>query len=48
VHYVRLYVGYLRSKLEDDPRRPQLILTQWGVGYRLAAEAGALGLPVSQ
>lgn len=41
IHYVRLYIGYLRSKLEDDPRRPQLILTQWGVGYRLATEVGA-------
>jgi two-component system, OmpR family, KDP operon response regulator KdpE len=39
VHYVRLYVGYLRSKLEDDPRAPRLILNQWGVGYRLVADA---------
>lgn len=38
VHYVRLYIGYLRAKLEEDPRRPKLILNQWGVGYRLAAE----------
>ena len=38
VHYVRLYIGYLRNKLEDDPRQPQTILNQWGVGYRLAAE----------
>lgn len=38
VHYVRLYIGYLRSKLEEDPRAPRLILNQWGVGYRLAAE----------
>lgn len=35
VHYVRLYIGYLRAKLEDDPQRPQLIVNQWGVGYRL-------------
>lgn len=45
VHYVRLYIGYLRAKLEDDPRRPRLILTQWGVGYRLAAEEAATAWP---
>jgi two-component system KDP operon response regulator KdpE len=38
LHYVRLYIGYLRAKLEADPRKPELILTQWGVGYRLAVE----------
>jgi two-component system KDP operon response regulator KdpE len=37
VHYVRLYIGYLRSKLEADPRNPTLILNQWGVGYRLTS-----------
>lgn len=42
VHYVRLYIGYLRAKLEDDPHHPRAILNQWGVGYRLAVpEAGA-------
>ena len=35
-HYLRLYVGYLRQKLEDDPRSPRLLLTEWGIGYRLA------------
>lgn len=34
-HYLRLYMGYLRQKLEDDPRRPQVLLTEWGYGYRL-------------
>ena len=34
-HYLRLYVGYLRQKLEDDPRKPLYILNEWGVGYRL-------------
>lgn len=34
-HYLRLYVGYLRQKLEDNPRRPRILLTQWGYGYRL-------------
>jgi two-component system KDP operon response regulator KdpE len=38
-HYLRLYVGYLRQKLEDDPRRPTLILTEWGHGYRLNTAA---------
>jgi two-component system KDP operon response regulator KdpE len=40
-HYLRLYIGYLRHKLEDDPRRPDLILTAWGRGYRLGAEEAA-------
>lgn len=34
-HYLRVYVGYLRQKLEDDPRQPQYIVSEWGVGYRL-------------
>jgi DNA-binding response OmpR family regulator len=33
-HYVRLYVNYLRKKLEDDPANPKYILTERGVGYR--------------
>lgn len=33
-HYLRVYVRYLREKLEDDPAKPQLILSEWGVGYR--------------
>lgn len=40
VHYVRLYIGYLRAKLEADPRHPTLIVNQWGVGYRLATTPG--------
>lgn len=35
--YLRSYVRMLRSKIEDDPTRPQLILTEAGVGYRLNA-----------
>ena len=34
-HYLRLYIRYLREKLEEDPTHPQLILSEWGVGYRL-------------
>lgn len=33
-HYLRLYVNYLRQKLEADPGNPQYILTERGVGYR--------------
>jgi DNA-binding response OmpR family regulator len=36
VQNVRQYMGYLRNKLEDDPRRPEYILTVRGIGYRLA------------
>lgn len=34
-HYLRLYVRYLREKLEDDPKEPKLIVSEWGIGYRL-------------
>lgn len=37
-HYLRVYFAQLRQKLEADPARPQLILTEPGVGYRLRAE----------
>jgi two-component system KDP operon response regulator KdpE len=33
-HYLRLYVNYLRQKLEQDPAHPKYILTEHGVGYR--------------
>ncbi len=33
-HYVRLYINYLRQKLEKDPSDPKYILTERGVGYR--------------
>jgi len=33
-HYVRLYINYLRKKLEQDPANPKYILTERGVGYR--------------
>jgi two-component system, OmpR family, KDP operon response regulator KdpE len=35
--YVRVYVRQLRQKIEADPERPQYILTETGVGYRLRA-----------
>lgn len=34
-HYLRVYVGQLRRKLEADPSRPEHLLTEPGVGYRL-------------
>ncbi len=35
-HYLRVYFAQLRQKLETDPRVPRLLLTEPGVGYRLA------------
>ena len=37
-HYLRVYTAQLRRKLEADPARPRYLLTEPGVGYRLAAE----------
>lgn len=37
VQYLRVYIRALREKLEADPTRPQFILTETGVGYRLKA-----------
>jgi two-component system KDP operon response regulator KdpE len=36
---LRVYINYLRRKLEADPTRPQLIVTEPGVGYRLKADS---------
>ena len=33
-HYLRVYIGQLRRKIEEDPARPRYILTEAGVGYR--------------
>jgi two-component system KDP operon response regulator KdpE len=37
VQYLRVYVRQLRQKIEADPERPQYILTETGIGYRLGA-----------
>jgi two-component system KDP operon response regulator KdpE len=34
-HYLRVYMAQLRHKLEKDPTRPRLLLTEPGIGYRL-------------
>jgi two-component system KDP operon response regulator KdpE len=36
-HYLRLYMGQLRAKIESDPAEPRYLLTETGVGYRLAS-----------
>jgi len=33
-HYLRIYMGHLRHKLEDNPAQPRFMLTETGVGYR--------------
>jgi two-component system, OmpR family, KDP operon response regulator KdpE len=37
-HYLRIYMGALRHKLEAEPARPKLLLTEAGTGYRLAVD----------
>jgi two-component system KDP operon response regulator KdpE len=38
-HYLRIYMGHLRHKLETDPAQPRHLLTETAVGYRLVREA---------
>jgi two-component system, OmpR family, KDP operon response regulator KdpE len=38
-HYVRIYMGMLRHKLEEDPARPKFFINEPGVGYRLRCES---------
>ena len=40
-NYLRLYVRYLREKLEEDSTKPRLIVSEWGVGYRLELPTAA-------
>jgi two-component system KDP operon response regulator KdpE len=41
--YLRVYIRQLRQKLEADPERPRLLLTETGIGYRLRAPDDGLG-----
>jgi two-component system KDP operon response regulator KdpE len=43
-HYLRVYMAQLRHKLERDPGRPRLLVTEVGVGYRMADEPGEKGV----
>jgi two-component system KDP operon response regulator KdpE len=37
-HYLRIYMGHLRQKLEDEPARPRHLITETAVGYRLVTD----------
>lgn len=39
VHYLRIFVRKLRSKIEKDPTQPRILVTELGVGYRLVQDA---------
>jgi len=41
-HYLRIFVRKLRRKIESDPTRPRILLTELGVGYRMALPADTL------
>jgi two-component system, OmpR family, KDP operon response regulator KdpE len=43
-HYLRIYMGHLRQKLECDPAQPEHIVTESGVGYRLVGVSDELNL----
>jgi two-component system KDP operon response regulator KdpE len=38
-HYLRIFVRKLRQKIEEDPTQPKILMTELGVGYRLALQA---------
>ncbi|KAF2989092.1 response regulator transcription factor (plasmid) [Methylocystis sp. MJC1] len=38
VQYLRVFVGQLRAKIEDDPATPRIVLTETGIGYRFIAD----------
>lgn len=41
MQYLRVFIGQLRQKIEEDPSAPRLILTQPGIGYRFVADDDA-------
>ncbi len=38
VHYLRVYIGHLRQKIEEDTSQPRILITEPGVGYRLKTD----------
>lgn len=44
-NYLRLYIQYLRTKIEDDPHDPRALLNEWGVGYRFEPGGQSAALP---
>jgi two-component system KDP operon response regulator KdpE len=36
IQYLRVYIGHLRQKIEEQPENPCIIMTELGVGYRVA------------
>ncbi|HWX73722.1 MAG TPA: winged helix-turn-helix domain-containing protein, partial [Solirubrobacteraceae bacterium] len=39
MQYLRVYMTQLRHKLENDPARPQFLVTETGIGYRLKVDS---------
>lgn len=39
-HYVKIYISSLRQKIEECPKQPKYVLTEWGVGYRFWTPQG--------
>jgi two-component system KDP operon response regulator KdpE len=44
-NYLRLYVQYLREKIEHDPHHPKCVINEWGVGYRFEPGGSSSALP---
>jgi two-component system KDP operon response regulator KdpE len=44
-HYLRIFVRKLRQKIEADPTQPRILMTELGIGYRLAAPEAAAPSP---
>jgi two-component system KDP operon response regulator KdpE len=44
VHYLRIFVRKLRQKIETDATKPQILLTELGIGYRLTTTAPEAGV----
>lgn len=38
LHYLRVYAQQIRTKIEEDPTQPRILITETGIGYRLRAE----------